>query len=49
MSMYSNEQMEEIGEDIAKIVMESKYPKTYVCLFISGVILTSSCIWYNLL
>ena len=48
MSMYSSKEMEEIGEDLGKMLIESKYPKTYTCLFISGTILVSSYILYNL-
>jgi len=47
MSMYSSKEMEEIGEDLGKILIESKYPKTYLCLFISGTILVSSYILYS--
>ena len=48
MSMYSSKEMEELGEDLGKMLIESKYPKTYACLFISGTILLSSYIWYRL-
>lgn len=48
MSVYSSKEMEELGEEIGKLLNESNYPKTYLCLFISGTILTTSYIWYNL-
>jgi len=47
MSMYSSKEMEEIGEDLGKILIESKYPKIYLCLFISGTVLVSSYILYS--
>ena len=47
MSMYSSKEMEEIGEDLGKMLAESKYPKTYACLFISTILLLTGCIWYN--
>ena len=47
MSKYSSKEMEEIGEDLGKMLAESKYPKTYVCLFISTSLLLTSYIWYN--
>ena len=47
MSMYSSKEMEEIGEDLGKMLIESKYPKTYACLFISTTLLLTSYIIYK--
>jgi hypothetical protein len=48
MSLYSNQDMEEIGEGLGRIFVESKYPKTYLCLYLS-VLATSGYIIYNYL
>ena len=47
MSLYSTKQMEEVGEDLGKFFIESKYPKTYACLFISTTLLLTSYIIYK--
>ena len=49
MSLYSNQEMEEIGEGLGKIFAESKYPKTYLCLYLSVIATTSYYLIYNYL
>ena len=49
MSIYSNKEIEDLGEDIGKMLSESKYPKTYLYLFISTIFFTTGCVYYILL
>ena len=49
MSMYSNQEMIEVGEELGKFLQKTKYPETYFWIGITSIIGISGSIFYYLI